>query len=108
MDASHENRRDFLRSVRSALDLLLADTECLESGCTYHYVVDFAAIYSYVYKTSSTPFLALPGDSDKHTFARHQMALQTLFNNTYPLLLIPPYSAELSNHLRSLAMNIGI
>jgi tetratricopeptide (TPR) repeat protein len=91
------------------LQLLLEDTECLESGFEYYYVVDFAAIYSYVYKTSSTPFLSLPGDSDKHTFARHQMALQTLFSkNTYPLLLIPPYSAELSNHLRSLATNLGL
>ena len=109
MEPSQEQRRDFLRSVRDALQLLLLDAELLENGFVYFYVVDFAAIYGYVYKTPNAPFLPIPGEPDERTFARQQVALQTLFTkHGRPLLLIPPYAAELRNHVRSLTLNIEL
>src|SRR5215469_2712395 len=103
MDDSQKHRRDFLGSVRDALELLLLDTALIEEKFKYFYVVDFAAIYGYMYKKSQLPFLAIPGESTDRTFARHQVALHMLFNKyPQPLLLIPPYSTELKNQIRTL------
>ena len=109
MEPTQESRRDFLRRVRHGLDLLLKDTELQEAGFTYFYVVDFAAIYAYIYKRSDPPFVEIPGEPEERTFARRQLALRALFSGyPGPLLLIPPYSAEMYNHLHSLTARIGL
>ena len=100
---SQEQRRVFLRSVRDALTVLLRDLELQEGGFQYFYVVDFAAIYAWVYKTFDHPFIRIPGESDERIFARRHMALQTLFSGRQPLILIPPYATELKNHIDSLS-----
>jgi tetratricopeptide (TPR) repeat protein len=104
--ATQENRRAFLGKIRDALELMLLDAELIANGFTYLYVVDFAAIFGYMYKTSKLPFLPIPGESEERTFARHQMALHTVFTKyPRPLLVVPPYSSEIENHVRSIGSN---
>src|SRR5579864_1760278 len=102
-DHQLELRRAFLRSVRDALIILQGDVELQDNDFQFFYIVDFAAIYSWVYKTSHHPFIRIPGESEEQIFARRQMALQTLFSGRWPLLLIPPYATELKNHLDSVS-----
>jgi len=97
-------RRDFLRTVRDALELLLRDIELRdEKEYEFFYVVDFAAIYAYLYRTSDHHFIQVPGESADETFARLQLALETLFiPSQRKLVLIPPYLDELDSHLTML------
>jgi len=104
-----EQRRKFLIKIRDTLLLLRTDAELIAGGVDVYYIVDFAAIYGYIYKTPDPPFLPIPGESEEQTFARRQVALEILFTRFHqPLLLIPPYVAELQNHLRSLALELAV
>src|SRR5215469_4996980 len=109
MDKLQEERRDFLRGTRDALDLLRFDAELIEQGVEFIEIVDFAAVYGYAYKSQGTPFLQVPGASEERMFARQQIALQMLFTKyPHPLVLIPPYIGELQNHLRSLELALDL
>jgi hypothetical protein len=109
VQTSQAVRRNFLRGVRDALDLLLRDVELMEKGFKFSYIVDFAAIYAYLYRKSDHLFIQIPGESEDKTFARLQMALHILFTSrSHRLLLIPPYQEELSSHLRMLETNAAL
>ena len=104
--ASQEDRRSFLGTIRDALELVLLDADLIERGFTYLYVVDFAAVFGYMYKKGNLPFLPIPGEPPERTFARHQMALHTVFSKyPRPLLVVPPYSSEIQNHVRAVGTN---
>src|SRR5262249_44607452 len=72
-------------------------------GGEIFYVIDFSVLYSYMWKSPSRVHLRLADEADEHVYARRQVALSFLFGGAIPnLLLIPPYSAELRNHLEGL------
>jgi hypothetical protein len=102
-------RMDFLRALQRNLKLLLAD---IDVGSTHDYlfVIDFAAIYAYIYRTKVPGiFPTIPGESSEQSYARGQLALEVVFSGKIrPLLLIPPYATELTNHLNLLAMQVDL
>jgi tetratricopeptide (TPR) repeat protein len=100
MDQQQAQRKEFLSGMKVALELLKSDLALLQEKYELFDVVDFAAMYAHVYKTPGLPILSLKDESEAVVAARAQMALQLLFSE-YPrrLLVIPPYSDELRNHL---------
>src|SRR5258708_1219583 len=87
--------------------MLLTD---LDVAATHEYlfVVDFAAIYAYMYRTimPGTP-PTIPGDPSERSYARGLLALDFIFSGKIrPLLLIPPYAFEISSHLKFMAMKV--
>jgi hypothetical protein len=104
--ANRRQRLRFLRELRKDLDLLLRDLEAATTE-KYLYVIDFAAIYSHVYKTTNITSFDDQGLPDEKRFARDQVALDFIFSGRLePLLLIPPYAAEFTNHLRTLKQHL--
>jgi hypothetical protein len=103
-------RRRFLEEMERELKLLEDDLLLKREGFRYSYVVDFSAIYAYIYKTFT--WRSIQGVHSKwreRTFARWQVALKLLFADPRrPLLLIPPYAAELRNHLDLISMQIDL
>jgi hypothetical protein len=114
VQSSQALRRDYLRAVRDALELLLRDIELREKKYKFFYVVDFAAIYAYLYRTSDHFFIQVPGESPDKTFSRLQIALRTLFTSepfisgSRKLVLTPPYAEELDSHLSMLETRDGL
>jgi len=96
-----EERRGLLENIQRELRLLETDLLLRQEGYRYSYVVDFAAIYSYVYKTFEPGSISrLHGETREKGFARAQVALKLIFSDERrPVLLIPPYALELRNHL---------
>lgn len=93
----------FLNNLKRDLALLLTDLEAAKTH-EYLFVVDFAAIYAYVYRTAGPAWMHAGDESEEQLYARCQLALQLVFSGQIqPLLLIPPYARELSNHLKMLA-----
>src|SRR5450755_3387940 len=102
-------RKKFLQTLQKDLALLLGDLDVAITH-KYLYVVDFAAIYAYVYRTVAPPGRpTLPDDTIERSYSRRQVALGLVFSGQVrPLLLIPPYATELRNHLRLLAMKVKL
>ena len=104
------DRRRFLSEIERHLALLQTDLTLQHEGYTYSYVIDFSALYAYLYKAfDSSSLPALATDTEARRFARQQVALQFVFSNSKrPVLLIPPYTSELRNHLDVLRLQINI
>src|SRR5258708_6834345 len=103
-------RREFLYELQHNLRLLDRDLEAKQAGFRYLFVVDFSAIYTYAYKIFRGKSVAsIPQEPGGRVFARQQAALGLIFNGfADPLLLIPPYAAELDNHLKWVKLQIEI
>ena len=108
--SSIAERRAFLQQTQTDLRLLQADVRLARRGYRFHYIVDFAAIFAYAYKTFRPDFLPRPWpESDERVFAKVQTALSLVFNSKQrQLLLIPPYALEIRNHLDLVAMRARI
>jgi hypothetical protein len=91
------------------LRLLEEDILLERDGGEILYVIDFAAIFSYIWKRpyrSTASSLNRSSQEDAHEYARQQVALSFLFGGTFQnLLLIPPYRTELENHLQAVLLN---
>jgi hypothetical protein len=108
--ATLEERREFLASMNDALRFLETDLVLQQKGFRYSYVADFSAIYAYIYKTFEPQSVSsLQGESEERVFARRQLALRLIFSDANrPVLLIPPYAAELRNHLNVVSMQVRL
>ena len=102
-------RRRFLTNVGKQLSLLEKDMILQNDKYELLHVVDFSAIFAYVYKAfdqASIP--SLGSEPAPRKFARQQVALELMFSSGWPLLLIPPYALELKNHLDVLKLQVRL
>ena len=104
-----EQRKQFLIDMLRELTLLETDLELAARGARPLYVIDFAAIFAYSYKTIEESASATwPAEPPERVFARRQIALQLVFADTKRLLLIPPYAAELRNHVKAVSVKVHL
>ena len=103
-----DDRLRFLQQAERNLALLKEELLLKKDGWQFRTAADFAAIHSYMYKDSlydsqaATPF----GAWSPRTFARDQLMLSVIFSEAADrVLLIPPYSTELMNHLQAIRSN---
>jgi hypothetical protein len=105
-------RTAFLYHLQRNLRLLQSDLDLREQGYKYFFVVDFSAIFAYSYKTYDKDAVAsIPDEDEARIFARQHAALSLIFDRESfadPLLLIPPYAAELKNHLNLIRIQVRL
>jgi hypothetical protein len=103
-------RRVFLGEMLRGLELLEADLEASSRNIEYLYVVDFAALYAYAYSEIHDDFsVALPDEPRERLVARRVIALKLIFEqDRRELVLIPPYAAELRNHVRAESIRVSL
>ncbi len=98
-----EIRKEILRRLQDHLRILEDDLLFEQSGGEIFYVVDFSVLYAYMWKKCQGLVLRLPDEPEERVYARRQVTLSFLFGSRVKnLLLIPPYSEELCDHIQSL------
>ena len=102
-ESTLKGRKEILVSLRDHLQTLEEDLLFQQDGGQILYIVDFAALYAYMWKKCEGIVLSLPEEKKERVYARRQVALSYLFGGKIKnLLLIPPYSEELCDHVESL------
>lgn len=96
-------RKEILQDLQDHLQTLEEDLLFEQDGGQILYIVDFAALYAYIWKKCQGIVLRLPDEKEERVYARRQVALSYLFGGRIKnLLLIPPYSEELCDHVETL------
>jgi hypothetical protein len=100
---------DRVQRMGATLDLLAKDGILAKRGYKIHYAIDFAEIYSFSYRQDFNQILdPYPNEAQAERDIRGRMALGYIFSNTFDqLVLLPPYIAEFTDHLKRLRANLA-
>lgn len=99
-----DERKPFLARLKANLVLARCDVMARREGFETLQAVDFAAIFSYIYKAFEEDIVdKAPEEKREQQYARLQVTLDVLFRSEDTrLALIPPFEEELRNHIQTM------